>query len=320
MGLQIRSDLFDNRVLGGKSINIVDNMQRLLTAKKAPKSDYPKEVSKPKTIVGKRLKLDGKMEALKKRRAEKRAAAVDEFWRAVLRERKMKAEDQRVEMEVEEEEIENEQERKERKEMRRKEWEEKEKELEEMARRRSEEQRKAAKEKMEVECEVIDVSDEEEVTVEEGNGCWFNVRTILLASQGERLKDDEVTKLENPDRMIDEELGTADAEALGGEKYSDHLGDAVKVICQLCNSCESLTAMRSHTRSKHEMSIAVYRERFGQLADHMEEKVFHKCKICHKILLLDSDIIYHHARRTHGLMFKEYTARYMTLKNKRKMK
>ena len=143
MGLQIRSDLFDNRVLGGKSINIVDNMQRLLTAKKAPKSDYPKEVSKPKTIVGKRLKLDGKMEALKKRRAEKREAAVDEFWRAVLRERKMKAEDQRVEMEVEEEEIENEQERKERKEMRRKEWEEKEKELEEMARRRSEEQRKA---------------------------------------------------------------------------------------------------------------------------------------------------------------------------------
>ena len=327
MGLQIRSDLFaaDNKVLGSKSVNIVDNMQRLLTEKKASTFDLLKE----KEIVKKRFQVKhevGKMEALKKKRAEKRAAAVEEFWRAVLRERKMKVESERA-MEEEEEdddEEENEQEKKERKEMRQKEWEEKELELEEMGKRRREEESKAAKEKLDCEIEVIEVSDEEEVMVEEGNGRWFNARTILLemtASQGKKSRLDEVFKFESPIET-DEQLG-ADIEASeevvagGGKKFSDHLGDAVKVVCKLCNSCESLTAMRGHTKKSHKMTIATYRERFGQLADHIVEEVYHKCRMCDKTLLLDADLIYHHAR-THGLSFKEYTSKYLTLKNKRK--
>ena len=314
MGLQIRSDLFaaDNKVLGSKSINIVDNMQRLLTEKKASTFDLLKE----KEIVKKRFQVKhelGKMEALKKKRAEKRAAAVEAFWRAVLRERKMKVESERAKQEEEEE-------RKEMRRMRDEEWEEKERELEEMGKRR----REAAKEKLDCEIEVIEVSDEEEVMVQEGNGRWFNARTILLemtASQGKKSRLDEVLKFESPIEM-NEQLG-ADIEASeevvagGGKKYSDHLGDAVKVICKLCNSCESLTAMRGHTKKSHKMTIATYRERFGQLADHMVEEVYHKCRMCDKTLLLDADLIYHHAR-THGLSFKEYTSKYMTLKNKRK--
>ena len=316
MGLQIRSDLFaaDNKVLGSKSINIVDNMQRLLTEKKASTFDLLKE----KEIVKKRFQVKhelGKMEALKKKRAEKRAAAVGEFWRAVLRERKMKVESERAmeEEEDDDDDEENEQERK-----------EKERELEESWLSHVEEERKAAKEKLDCEIEVIEVSDEEEVMVQEGNGRWFNARTILLemtASQGKKSRLDEVLKFESPIEM-NEQLG-ADIEASeevvagGGKKYSDHLGDAVKVICKLCNSCESLTAMRGHTKKSHKMGIATYRERFGQLADHMVEEVYHKCRMCDKTLLLDADLIYHHAR-THGLSFKEYTSKYMTLKNKRK--
>ena len=324
MGLQIRSDLFasDNKdVQGGKSINIVDNMQRLLTEKKARDlaSKFDQVLKEKKRLqVPERLKEDGKMEALKKARAEKRAAAVGEFWRAVLRERNMKVENERAKKEDDvDDEEENEQEKKERKEMRRKEWEEKERELEEMGKRRREEERKAAKEKMEI--EVIEVSDEEEAMVEDGR--WFNARTILLemtASQGKKARFDEgeVLKFESPIKM-NEQHG-ADIEALeAGGRYSDHLGDAVKVRCKLCNTCESLTAMRSHTKKYHKMTIGMYRERFGQLADHMVEKVEHKCRICEKILLLDADIIYHHAR-THRLSFKDYTSKYMTLKNKRK--
>ena len=316
MGLQIRSDLFaaDKKVLGGRSINIVDNMQRLLTEKKArhPASTFEKE------IVKKRFQeKQEKMEALKKK-AEKRAAAVDLFWRAVVRERSMKV---AKEEEEEDEDEENEEERRERKEMRRKEWEEKEKELEEMGKRRREEERKAAKEKFGGEIEVIEVSDDEEGMVEEGNGRWFNARTILLemtASQSKKSRLDEVLKFESPIKM-NEQHGTdiEASEEAGGKKYSDHLGDAVKVLCKLCDSCESLTAMRSHTKKSHKMTIAMYRERFGQLANHIVEKVYHKCRMCDKILLLDADLVYHHAR-THGLSFKDYTSRYMTLKNKRK--
>ena len=330
MGLQIRSDLFavDNKVVGGKSINIVDNMQRLLAKQTArdtaSKFDLLKEVGQKKTDKKRfQVKHDGKMEEMKQRRAERRAAAVGEFWKAVLRERKMKGESERAKHQEEEEEEENEQERKERKEMRRKEWEEKERELEEMGKRRREQE---GKENREVECEieVIEVSDEEEVMVEEGNGRWFNARTILLemtAGQGKKARsnDGEVFNFESPIKM--NEPPGADIEAseglMAGGKFSDHLGDAVKVKCKLCNSSESLTAMRSHTKKYHKMTIAMYRERFGQLADHMVEKVYHKCRMCNKILLLDADLIYHHAR-THGLTFKEYTSKYMTLKNKRK--
>ena len=101
MGLQIRSDLFagDDKVLGSKSINIVDNMQRLLTEKKARDPASTFDIRKEKEIVKKRLEMKhelGKMEALKKKRGEKRAAAVEEFWKAVLRERKMKVESERA--------------------------------------------------------------------------------------------------------------------------------------------------------------------------------------------------------------------------------
>ena len=334
MGLQIRSDLFavDNKGLGSKSINIVDNMQRLLAEKKArdtaSKFDLLKEVGQKKTDRKRfQVKHDGKMEELKQRRAEKRATAVEEYWRAVIREKKMKVESKRAKQEEEEEEEEeNEEERKERKEMRRKEWEEKEREFEEMGKRRREEERNAAKENRELECdiEVIEVSDEDEVMVEEGGGRWFNARTILLemtAGQGKKamLNDGEVFKSESPIKMHEPLCADIEAseELMAGGKYSDHLGDAVKVKCKLCNSFESLTAMRSHTKKYHKMTITMYRERFGQLADHMVESVYHKCRMCDKILLLDADLIYHHAR-THGLSFKEYTSKYMTLKNKRK--
>ena len=318
MGLQIRSDLFaaDNKVLGSKSVNIVDNMQRMLTEKKARDPASMFDLLKEKEIVKKRFQVKhelGKMEALKKKRAEKRAAAVGEFWRAVLRERKMKVESERAKQEEEEE-------RKEMRRMRDEEWEEKERELEEMGKRR----REAAKEKLDCEIEVIEVSDEEEVMVEEGNGRWFNARTILLemtASQGKKSRLDEVLKFESPIETNEQPVADIEASeevvAGGGKKYSDHLGDAVKVVCKLCNSCESLTAMRGHTKKSHKMTIATYRERFGQLADHMVEEVYHKCRMCDKTLLLDADLIYHHAR-THGLSFKEYTSKYLTLKNKRK--
>ena len=68
MGLQIRSDLFasDNKdVQGGKSINIVDNMQRLLTEKKARDlaSKFDQVLKEKKRLqVSERLKEDSKTE------------------------------------------------------------------------------------------------------------------------------------------------------------------------------------------------------------------------------------------------------------------
>ena len=103
MGLQIRGDLFtvENKTLGGKSTNIVDNMQRMLLQKKTKDLGHKQVLQEKKEHqVAEKLNSVGKMEALKRRRAEKRAAAVAEFWQAVLRERKMKKEREVAKMEV----------------------------------------------------------------------------------------------------------------------------------------------------------------------------------------------------------------------------
>ena len=355
MGLQIRGDLFtvDHKTLGGKSTNIVDNMQRMLLQKKTKDLELKQVFQEKKEHqVAEKLNSVGKMEALKRRRAEKRAAAVAEFWQAVLRERKMKEEREAAKMEVdkmeaakmevdkmevakmevdkmEEAEVvseemdlmdeETEQERRERKEMRQREWEEKEKELEEMSKRRKAEERQVAQRKTVFEEEVIDILDEEEALVKEESQGWFNARAILLEmNQGQaRITEIESPKSESPNNISSPDLEASQKNILENEKFSDHLGDAVKVKCQLCQSCESLTAMRSHTRKMHDMSIAEYRKRFGDLADHLVEMVHHKCKLCDKVLLLDADRIHHHAR-THGVSLKTYTATYMTHKNRRK--
>ena len=340
MGLQIRGDLFtvENKTLGGKSTNIVDNMQRMLLQKKTKDLGHKQVLQEKKEHqVAEKLNSVGKMEALKRRRAEKRAAAVAEFWQAVLRERKMKKEREVAKMEVaeieeakmEEAEVvseemdlmeeETEQERRERKEMRQREWEEKEKELEEMSKRRKVEERQVAQRKTVFEEEVIDILDEEEALVKEESQGWFNARAILLEmNQGQaRITEIESTKFESPNNISSPDLEASQKNILENEKFSDHLGDAVKVRCQLCQSCESLTAMRSHTRKMHDMSIAEYRKKFGDLANHLVEMVYHKCKLCDKVLLLDADRIHHHAR-THGVSLKTYTATYMTHKNRRK--
>ena len=216
-------------------------------------------------------------------------------------------------------EEETEQERRERKEMRQREWEEKEKELEEMSKRRKEEERQVSQRKTVFEEEVIDILDEEEALVKEESQGWFNARAILLEmNQGQaRITEIESRKSESPNNISSPDLEASQKNILENEKFSDHLGDAVKVKCQLCQSCESLTAMRSHTRKMHDMSIAEYRKKFGDLADHLVEMVYHKCKLCDKVLLLDADRIHHHAR-THGVSLKTYTATYMTHKNRRK--
>ena len=336
MGLQIRGDLFtvDHKTLGGKSTNIVDNMQMMLLRKKT-KDLGPKQVfqEKKEHQVAEKLNSVGKMEALKRRRAEKRAAEVAEFWQAVLRERKMKEEREAAKMEllakievaevVSEEmdlmEEETEQERRERKEMRQREWEEKEKELEEMSKRRKAEERQVAQRKTVFEEEVIDILDEEEALVKEESQGWFNARAILLEMNQGRARITEIKspKSESSNKISSPYLEASQKNILENEKFSDHLGDAVKVKCQLCQSCESLTAMRSHTRKLHDMSIAEYRKKFGDLGDHLVEMVYHKCKLCDKVLLLDADRIHHHAR-THGVSLKTYTATYMTHKNRRK--
>ena len=66
-----------------------------------------------------------------------------------------------------------------------------------------------------------------------------------------------------------------------------------------------MTYIRKHTLSKHQVQITDYKKTYGPFK--IIKKVFHKCHICGKIVLLDRDALGTHIRGTHKMKEKEYT-------------
>ena len=59
---------------------------------------------------------------------------------------------------------------------------------------------------------------------------------------------------------------------------------------------------------KHKMQITRYKEMYGPFE--IIEHVFHKCHLCGKILLLDSDAMGGHIKGTHKMKEREYKEKY----------
>jgi len=93
-------------------------------------------------------------------------------------------------------------------------------------------------------------------------------------------------------------------------KLSDDLADSVKTMCQICEIPINLTGMRSHTMLKHNLQITKYKELYGSFQ--IIEHVFHKCHLCGKILLLDSDAMGVHIKGKHKMKEREYKTAFMT--------
>jgi len=93
-------------------------------------------------------------------------------------------------------------------------------------------------------------------------------------------------------------------------KLSDDLADCVRTFCKVCGSSFTLTHMRTHTLSQHQMQITKYKEVYGPFE--IIEKVFHKCHICDKLVLLDSDALGGHIKGVHKMKEREYKEKYLT--------
>ena len=102
-------------------------------------------------------------------------------------------------------------------------------------------------------------------------------------------------------------------------KFSDHMKDSVQTVCQICKSKETFVNMRVHTRKVHGITITEYKNEYGGLEDHMVEAVYHRCRLCEKVLLLESDAINTHMKG-HKFNMKEYSNKYMTLKKQQDKK
>ena len=97
-------------------------------------------------------------------------------------------------------------------------------------------------------------------------------------------------------------------------KFSNNLADYTKTACKICGKKVTLSQMRVHTKEKHGMQIYEYRSKFNQHNFDIVETVFHQCKICEKIILLDSDHVASHLHSHKGenkLTQKEYNDKFM---------
>ena len=103
---------------------------------------------------------------------------------------------------------------------------------------------------------------------------------------------------------------------LGPKIFSNDMKDCCKHRCRLCNKVYTLTAMRGHCKMIHQMSIKEYQFRYGNVRDMIEVVMWHKCQICNNDFLLDSDEIHKHANIRHRMSLREYTQKFLVLKNR----
>ena len=91
---------------------------------------------------------------------------------------------------------------------------------------------------------------------------------------------------------------------------SNDFVDYVLVECKLCQTQTPMTRLRSHTKSEHKMTITEYKAQFGATLVPVET-VYHKCGLCGKLVLFDSDHISDHLRRAGHMTHKEYNDGFM---------
>ena len=127
-----------------------------------------------------------------------------------------------------------------------------------------------------------------------------------MSGKKARLEDATLTKSEGLMKAVNKT-------DLKNSRYSNHMKDAVRSYCRICKVPQTFTIMRSHTKSRHGISITDYKKKYGQLIENIVEVIYHKCGICNKDILLDGDTLATHAR-FHGVTHKAYSEKYITLR------
>ena len=96
--------------------------------------------------------------------------------------------------------------------------------------------------------------------------------------------------------MIEHQKAQHEAEIMT-LKMSNDTRDSVLTNCKICKHPVRLQAMRTHTKTKHDVNITDYKKKYNQ-QDFYDpiEIVLHKCGFCGEYLLLDSDAMSEHLK------------------------
>ena len=94
-------------------------------------------------------------------------------------------------------------------------------------------------------------------------------------------------------------------------RFSDDPNKSVKVFCNLCDKVVNLSGLRKHLGTNHATTLTEYKRLYGNPRKQIIQLVHHQCKICRKVVLLDSDEMYKHMKQIHHQLYMPYMAKYM---------
>ena len=94
--------------------------------------------------------------------------------------------------------------------------------------------------------------------------------------------------------------------------FSNDPTKSCKTFCCSCDQVITLSGLRKHVKSRHQMTLTKYKELYGNHRKQIIQLVYHKCAFCQQSVLLDTDDLSKHLKKSHQVSYKEYVVRYMT--------
>ena len=93
--------------------------------------------------------------------------------------------------------------------------------------------------------------------------------------------------------------------------FSDDPTKTCKTFCCSCDQVVTLTFLRKHVDSKHQMTTKEYRQLYGNPSKQVIQLIYHKCRLCQQNILLDTDQLSKHMKKMHQTSYTEYVDKYM---------
>ena len=94
--------------------------------------------------------------------------------------------------------------------------------------------------------------------------------------------------------------------------YSNSPLDSCRIFCCFCDKVVGLSSLGKHINNTHQVTFKEYKALFGNPWHQMIKLVFHKCCLCRKAILINTDDLSKHMKKAHQTSFKDYLIRFMT--------
>ena len=121
------------------------------------------------------------------------------------------------------------------------------------------------------------------------------------------------SKQHNSKNMTTAKSGTEITPKIKNSKvFSNNVRKSCKTFCCVCNKVVTLSGMRKHVKTWHQMTFTAYKELYGNPRMQIIQIVYHKCAFCQSSILFNTDDMSKHMKKKHQTSYKEYIYRYMT--------